>query len=425
MDKTNGKAAVKNLISIILFFLSTVGLLTACSSPPAPTIKVGILHSQTGTMALSEKPVIDATLFAIEEINNDGGVLGKQIEAIVVDTQSDPIYAAEAAEKLIVTENVVAIFGCWTSACRKAVKPVVEKHDSLLFYPVQFEGLENSPNIIYTSSTPNQQIFPAIQWAYQNLGTRFFLVGSDYVFPRAANEIIKDYIPLLGGEIVGEEYMLLGALDTGSIIEKIIDAEPDVILNTINGQSNVAFFEALRSEGVDANDIPTISFSIAEAELQNLEANMAGDYAAWSYFQSINSSTNERFVSSFQKKYGSNRVVDDPMEAAYSGVYIWSKSVEASGKTDRNAVIQNLYGLKYFAPQGFVSFDKKNLFLWKYIRVGQIKEDGQFDIVWESSVAIRPEPYPKSRTEQEWESYLNVLYTTWDNNWVNPGKISK
>lgn len=425
MDKTNGKAAVKNLISTILFFLSTAGLLTACSSPPASTIKVGILHSQTGTMALSEKPVIDATLLAIEEINNNGGVLGRQIEPVIVDTRSDPIYSAELAENLITVENVDVIFGCWTSACRKAVKPIVEKYDSLLFYPVQFEGLENSPNIIYTGSTPNQQIFPAIQWAYQNLGTRFFLVGSDYVFPRAANELIKDYVPLLGGEIVGEEYMLLGALDTGSIIDKIIDAEPDVILNTINGESNVAFFEALRSEGIDANDIPTISFSIAEAELQYLKADVIGDYAAWSYFQSIDLSTNERFIANFKKRYGGDSVVDDPMEAAYSGVYLWAKAVKLGGTLDGAAVIQNLYGQKFFAPQGYVSFDRKNLFLWKYIRVGQIKEDGQFEIVWESNVAIRPEPYPKSRTEQEWERYLNTLYTNWDDNWVNPGKISK
>lgn len=416
---------MKKLFSTLLFSLFIMGLLTACSSPPPPTIKVGILHSQTGTMAVSEKPVIDATLLAIEEINNNGGVLGRQIEPVIVDTRSDPIYSAELAENLITVENVDVIFGCWTSACRKAVKPIVEKYDSLLFYPVQFEGLENSPNIIYTGSTPNQQIFPAIQWAYQNLGTRFFLVGSDYVFPRAANELIKDYVPLLGGEIVGEEYMLLGALDTGNIIDKIIDAEPDVILNTINGESNAAFFEALRSEGIYATDIPTISFSIAEAELQYLKADVIGDYAAWSYFQSIDLSTNERFIANFKKRYGGDRVVDDPMEAAYSGVYLWANAVELGGSLDSTTVTKNLYGQKFFAPQGYVNFDMKNLFLWKYIRVGQIKEDGQFEIVWESNVAIRPEPYPKSRTQQEWERYLNTLYTNWDDNWVNPGKISK
>src|SRR5260370_1185565 len=261
-----------------------------CGAPTGgEPIKVGVLHSRTGTMAISEKPVIDATLFAIEELNAKGGIRGRKVEAVVEDGASDwPTFAAKA-EKLITQDKVCTLFGCWTSASRKTVKPVFEKQDHLLFYPVQYEGLEESPNIVYTGAAPNQQIIPAVKWCCSSLKKkRLFLVGSDYVFPRAANAIIRDQAADLGAEVVGEEYLLLASADTGDIIKKIQASKPEVILNTINGDSNVAFFRALRAAGITSDKVPTISFSIAEDELTSLNPkDVEGDYAAWNYFHSI------------------------------------------------------------------------------------------------------------------------------------------
>ncbi|MGH8659546.1 MAG: urea ABC transporter substrate-binding protein, partial [Gammaproteobacteria bacterium] len=251
-------------------------------------IRVGILHSLTGTMAISETSVAEATVMAIEEINQQGGLLGRKIEPRVVDGRSDwPTFAKEA-ERLITEENVSAIFGCWTSACRKTVKRVVEKYNHLLLYPVQYEGLEQSPYIVYTGAAANQQLIPAVKWCFDHLGRKLFLIGSDYVFPRTANAIIKDHIAALKGKVLGEEYILLGSGDVKGVVRKIAQTRPDVILNTINGDTNVAFFKELRTAGITPKEIPTMSFSIAEDELRILgAAEMAGDYASWNYFQSI------------------------------------------------------------------------------------------------------------------------------------------
>src|SRR5262249_51211479 len=271
-----------------------------------PPIKVGVLHSRTGTMAISERPVIDATLLAIEEVNEKGGVLGRPIEAVIEDGQSDNATFAARAEKLITQDKVATVFGCWTSASRKTVLPVFEKHDHLLFYPVQYEGLEQSPNVVYTGAAPNQQIIPALKWCLTFLKKRkFFLVGSDYVFPRAANAILRDQARALGADIVGEEYLVLGSSDVGDIVRKIGAARPDAILNTINGDSNTAFFRALRAAGVTPDRIPTISFSISEEELSGLSTkDLIGDYAAWNYFQSVERPQNQAFVKRFQDRYG-------------------------------------------------------------------------------------------------------------------------
>src|SRR5262249_17250382 len=253
-----------------------------CSSGAREPIRIGVLHSLTGTMAFSERPVIEATLLAIEDLNAQGGLLGRRLEAITADGQSEPATFASEAERLITQDKVAALFGCWTSASRKYIRPVVERHNQLLFYPVQYEGLELSPNIVYAGASPNQQIIPAVKWLFDNLGKRFFLVGSDYVFPRTANAIIKDQVGALQGEIVGEEYILLGSRDVEGVVEKIARVRPSVILNTINGDSNVAFFQALRKRGIRAEDTPVMSFSIAEGEVGAIGGDvLAGDYAAW------------------------------------------------------------------------------------------------------------------------------------------------
>lgn len=385
-------------------------------------IRVGILHAQTGTMAISEKSVIDATLMAIDELNSKGGILNRKIEPIVVDSRSDWNYASKMAEKLINEDKVSAVFGCWTSACRKTIKPVFEKYNHLLFYPVQYEGLESSPNIVYLGASPNQQIIPAVKWSFDHLGKKFFLVGSDYIFPRTANELIKKQIQELGGEIVGEEYIALGDSEVSFIVDKIKRVKPDVILNTINGDSNIHFFKGLKEANIDSSKIPVMSFSIAEDELRTLDMkNMAGHYAAWNYFQSVNTPHNLEFVKVFKERFGPDRVVDDPMEAAYSAVHIWAQSVR-DAKTDLvGEVLKMLNKQSFNAPGGIISIDPENQHTWKIVRIGKIRSDEpQFDIVWSSEKPIRPNPFPMYKTNSQWESFLNSYYSMYDNNWSKP-----
>jgi urea transport system substrate-binding protein len=383
---------------------------------------VGILHSLTGTMAISETSVAEATAMAIEEINQQGGLLGRKIEAIVVDGRSDwPTFAREA-ERLITEEKVSVIFGCWTSACRKTVKPVLEKYNHLLFYPVQYEGLEQSPNIVYTGATANQQLIPAVKWCFDHLGRKFFLVGSDYVFPRTANAIIKDQIAALRGEVVGEDYIRLGSRDVKEAVRKISQLRPDVILNTINGDTNVAFFRELRAAGITPKEVPTMSFSVAEDELHILGASeMAGDYASWNYFQSIAGDANAAFVKNFKRKYGQQRVTDDPMEAGYFGVYLWAQAVTDVNSANVRAVRQAIKHQSFNAPEGLVYIDGENQHTWKTVRIGKIRKDGQFEIVWTSDRPVRPVPYPIFRLSTEWQLFLQSLYDGWGGHWANPG----
>ncbi|MFP6709146.1 MAG: transporter substrate-binding protein, partial [Alphaproteobacteria bacterium] len=244
-------------------------------------IKIGLLHSMTGTMAISETALVDAALMAIDEINAAGGLLGRQIQPIIADGASDPLIFAREAERLIKEEKVSTIFGCWTSACRRTIRPVIEANNHLLFYPVQYEGVEQSPNIVYLGAAPNQQIVPAVEWALRTDRKRLFLVGSDYVFPRVANAIIHDYVEKWRGEIVGERYLLLGSHYVDDIVAEIVARRPDAILNTLNGDSNLAFFRALRAAGIKSEEIPTISFSISENELASIDADLvAGDIAS-------------------------------------------------------------------------------------------------------------------------------------------------
>jgi urea transport system substrate-binding protein len=384
-------------------------------------IRIGVLHSMTGTMAISEKSLVDAVAMAVEEINDAGGVLGRRVEMVVADGQSDNAVFAREAERLIAVEKVSAVFGCWTSGSRKTVRPVFEKHDHLLFYPVQYEGLESSPNIVYLGAAPNQQIIPAVRWMVRTIGRRFFLVGSDYVFPRAANAIITDHVKAWRGDIVGEEYAKLGARDMQAIVRAIVAAKPDAILNTLNGDTNIAFFAALRAAGITPTQIPTMSFSIAENELQSLPKDvMAGDYAAWNYFQSIDSAVNQRFVQSFKLRYGRDRVTSDPIESAYAGVHLWAAAVAAAGSPDVAAVRKAVGDRSQRGPGGMIYVDPDNHHTWKTVRIGRIRADGQFDIVWSSEYPIRPVPYPPQRTVQAWNDLLNGLFRSWGGQWVRP-----
>jgi urea transport system substrate-binding protein len=373
-------------------------------------------------MSISEKPVIDATLFAIEELNAKGGVLGRPVEAVVEDGASDWPTFARKAEKLITQDQVCTIFGCWTSASRKTVKPIIEKHHHLLFYPVQYEGLEQSPNIVYTGAAPNQQIIPAVKWCCTFLKKkRLFLVGSDYVFPRAANAIIRDQAGDLGAEVVGEAYVPLGSVDMEPVIKKIQAKNPDVILNTINGDSNVAFFRDLRKAGLTAQKLPTMSFSISEEELSSQSTkDIEGNFAAWNYFQSIDLPENEDFVRRFRARFASDRILSDPMEAAYIAVHLWAQAVESAGSDDVNAIRQAVSDQSFNAPEGAVRIDPETHHLSKFVRIGRIKENGTFEIVYCSDEAITPIPYPASRSKNEWNTFLTDLHLLWGGQWSSP-----
>lgn len=393
-------------------------------TPTGAPIKVGVLHSRTGTMAISERSVIDATLLAIDEINEKGGVLGRPVEAVVEDGESDSATFKAKAEKLIVQDKVCTVFGCWTSASRKTVLPVVEKHDHLLFYPVQYEGLEQSPNIVYTGAAPNQQIIPAVKWCVSSLKKKtLFLVGSDYVFPRCAHAIIKDQAKSLGAEVVGEEYLLLGSSDVRELVGKIVKARPDVILNTINGDSNVAFFRELRAAGVSPQTMPTISFSISEEELSNLSLKeVVGDYAAWNYFQTVDRPQNHAFVKRFHAKHGKQRVVSDPMEAAYIGVHLWAQAVKDAGDDDVAKIRKAVRNQTFEAPEGLVRIDAETQHTSKMVRIGQITTENRFKIVHDSETPIAPIPYPNTRSKGDWDGFLQDLRLGWGGQWENPGK---
>jgi len=387
-------------------------------------IRVGVLHSLSGSMEESESPVVDATLLAIDELNASGGVLGRPVEAVVRDGRSNSQAFAEEAENLLTKENVCTVFGCWTSADRKTIVPIIERHNNLLVYPVQYEGLEQSPNVIYLGATPNQQIIPALDWLYAFQRKRkFFLVGSDYVFPRTAGAIIRDELKQLGGEVVGEAYLPLGSYDVQKVVDQIVAAKPDVILNTINGDTNVPFFRRLHAAGITSDKIPTISFSIGGPELRHFDrGTLAGDFAAWSYFQSLDTLDNQRFVSLFQEKYGSQRVLNDPMEAAYIGVKLWAAAVQQAGSTDPEKIRAAFVQQKIMAPEGEVRIDPATQHAYRTPRMGRITADNDFEVVSSDVKPEPPRPFPPSRSRAEWEKFLADLHTQWGGRWSAPAK---
>jgi urea transport system substrate-binding protein len=383
------------ILTGVLWGIGSFGSMDYAQCAEKEPVKVGILHSLSGTMSISEVAVKDGELLAIEEINAQGGVLGRKIVPIIEDGASDWPNFAEKAKKLIMKDKVAVIFGCWTSASRKAVLPVFEKYDHLLFYPVQYEGLEASKNIIYTGATANQQIMPGVTWLLKNGYKKFYLLGSDYVFPRTCNLIVKAQLKAEGGTLVGEEYTPLGHTEYSTVINKIKAAKPDIVFNSLNGDSNVAFFKQLRAAGISAKDIPTMSVSIAEDEIRGIGAeNLLGHLAVWNYFMSMDTPENKKFVAAYKAKYGKDRVTDDPIEANYFGVYLWGKAVEKAGNSDPKKVREAVRGLQFKAPEGLVAVDATNNHVHKIVQVGRVKPDGQFDIIWSSGKPVPPDPFP-------------------------------
>ena len=383
-------------------------------------VRLGILQALTGSMAISEKPMVEAEQLAIEEINAAGGVLGHRIEAVIADTGSSTETAASKLEELLIERKVSAVIGCWTSACRKTVKPIIERHGSLLIYPMAYEGLEKSPNIIYTGAAPNQQVLPAVNWSFENLGKRFFLIGSDYIWPHAINAMIADQLKALGGELVGETYLPFGSVDPTAAIDKIRASKPDVILSTVVGDSNAPLYRALKSAGLDPKQVPVVSFSISESEAEQISnSDIAGHYSAWNYFQTIHRPENTAFLKAFRDRYGANRVVSDVMETAYISVKLWAQAAERANSVAAEDVNQALMGLSYNAPEGIVTIDPATRHTWRAFNIGKIGADGGITIVWSAGYPIRPVPYPRSRSVSDWDDLLQNLYVSWNHNWVN------
>ncbi len=435
------KRVFASLLLLSLVCALLVGFRWSATSSDSEPIMVGVMHSLKGTMSAEETPIAAVTMFAIAEINAAGGLLGRQVEAILRDGGSNPQQFAQIAEELTQVHEVDAVFGCWTSACRKAVKPVFESENNLLFYPVQYEGLESSENIVYLGPVPNQQMIPAFYWARENFGGKIYLVGSDYIFPRAANLILSGYKGMVDASIVGESYIPLGSTDVNHIIDDIMQSKPDVIFNTINGSSNVAFFNALQNAGINANTIPVISFSVDENSLDQIHrANKAAlhkHYVASSYFQSLNTPGNQAFVSQVLTHFSDNlsypvNNVSAAMVAAYVGVHLWADTVRNAQSTDPVTVRRHLGKMYRIAPNGPVLVDEQNGHLWQHTYIGQINTDNQLviplqankkssltrsvdnewqiRIVWQSDKTIHPVPYPKIHTENEWNAWVNEQY---------------
>lgn len=360
------------------------------------TVKVGLLHSLTGSMAISEKAVRDAEVLAIEEINAAGGVLGKQIVYVEEDGASEPSTFATKAEKLVDSEKVKTVFGCWTSSSRKAVKPVFEDYNSLLWYPVQYEGMEQSPNIVYTGAAPNQQIVPAIEYLIDKGYKKFFLLGSDYVFPRTANMIITAQVNAAGCEVVGEEYADMDQTDFAAIIGKIEAAQPEVIINTLNGTGNVSFFKQMAEKNYTSANYMTMSFSIAEEEVATIGADiLKGHMVSWNYYQTTETDVNKAFVAAYKSKFGETRVTSDPAEAAYDAVYLWKAACEKAGSFEVDDVLGAIRTgeISFDAPEGTVTINGENQHLTKPVRIGEVREDGLIYEVYSTPSAVDPDPY--------------------------------
>ena len=392
---------------LVLFLLMVILPTTVFAKE---TIKVGILHSLSGTMAISETSLKDVALMAIDEINADGGLLGKQLEPVVVDPASDWPLFAEKARELIQKQKVAVTFGCWTSVSRKSVLPVFEEHNGLLFYPVQYEGEESSYNVFYTGAAPNQQAIPAVEYLMSEDGggaKRFVLLGTDYVYPRTTNKILNYFLKSKGvaSKDIMESYTPFGHSDYQTIvsqIKKFSAGKPTAVISTINGDSNVPFYKELGNQGIKAEDIPVVAFSVGEEELRGIDTKpLVGHLAAWNYFMSVDTKENKGFIkkwNAYVKKNklpgGSKRVTNDPMEATYIGIKMWAQAVKQAGTTNVDAVRQAIGGQTVQSPSGFnITMDAKNHHLHKPVVIGEITEDGQFEVVWQTAGPIRADAW--------------------------------
>lgn len=368
-------------------------------------IVIGLLHALSGPMAASEAPLVATVKLAVEEINAAGGLLGRRVELKIEDTRSEPRIAAAAAERLISDEHAVALFGCWSSSCRLAVKPIVEVHRHLLFYPLAYEGMERSPHIIYTGPTPNQQVLPASDWAMRGFGRRVYLVGTDALHARHVNAILRDFILLHGGRVLGERYVPLAGDDMNGVLADLQKLQPDLVLSTIGGSSNRAFFDALVAAGL--TDLPLLSLRAAEPEMVAYDGGrLDRHFTAWSYLQSQPGPENQAFLERLRRSQGEGVQVGDPAAAAYVGVQLWAAAVREVGSAQTDAVNANLLQQSVAFPQGFGAVDSQNRHLWRQLRIAQVRPGGQLSEVYALPRYIKPAPWPAFRSTEHWMAVI-------------------
>ncbi len=384
------------------------------------TINVGVLFSQTGAMAVSERSVLRATLLAIEQINQQGGVNGKQIIPIIYDPMSNAKQHAVLAKKMILKEQVKVIFGCGRSSSRKEVKPIVETYNNLLIYPKQNEGVEESKNIIYLGAIPNQQLVPAVSWMLSHYGKKVFLVGSEYIYPYVANEILAHETSVQGGEVVGTKYLSLGDTDVDDVVRDIIRTKPDVIFNTINGTTNISFFNRLYdlTAATGEKRPPVMSFSLSTGEMKRIGMNkMVGDLATSSYFSVDDNPINKVFLDAYRKKYGSIDEINDTAITAFSGVYLWAQAVRQSPSIEASAVRNFMLGQSIASPAGVIYIDPINAHAWITVEIARINQKKKYAIVWSSRMPLEPIVYLDFKTRVEWGLFEYQLYSQWNHSW--------
>jgi urea transport system substrate-binding protein len=385
------------LKKLVAMTAASVAITLSSAAMAADTIKVGVLHSLSGTMAISETTLKDTVLMMVEEQNKKGGVLGKKLEPVVVDPASNWPLFAEKTRELLTKDKVDVIFGCWTSVSRKSVLPVIEELNGLMFYPVQYEGEESSKNIFYTGAAPNQQAIPAVDYLMNDIGVkRWVLAGTDYVYPRTTNKILEAYLKSKGvkSSDIMINYTPFGHSDWQSIVSDIKKfgsaGKKTAVVSTINGDANVPFYKELGNQGISAEDIPVVAFSVGEEELSGLDTGpLVGHLAAWNYFQSVESDANDEFIKKWKKFAGKKRVTNDPMEATYIGFNMWVKAVEKAGTTDVDAVEQAMIGMTTPNLTGGIAMMHPNHHLSKPVLIGEIQDDGQFEVVWETDGLIK------------------------------------
>jgi urea transport system substrate-binding protein len=382
-------------------------------------IVVGLIHSQTGPLAIGEKSLLDAEVMALEEIKARGGIAGRQVTWEIADGRSDPATFASQALRLIEKSKAQVIVGGWTAECRKAMLAVVEKQESLLMFPANFEGIERSPHAVYSGGSANQVVLPAVRWCFDALkARRFFVVGTEEVWSRVASEMAKDAIKAAGGELVGESYLPLVGGDSPALVETIRAARPDLVLNAMVGESNLSFYSAFRRAGLVSDKLPIVAFAVAEDELRRFSpGDVTGHYAAFSYYQGLDRPESVEFVRKFKALHGEARTVSDTMVAAYDSIMIWAQAADEAGTGDPKVVMSRFDRQSFDAPEGIVTIDPDSRVTWRPFCLGKARADGQFDLAWSISKPIQPVTFVATRSQAKWLGLLDELKGRWGGRW--------
>ena len=423
-ERIAGSSLTLALILLVVYLAFVRGPSSTPDSSGEP-IKVGVLYSTTGAMAASEVPLLDSAILAIEELNRAGGINGRKLIPIIANGNSDSAEFARQAKKLLIEDKVSVIFGCWLSSALKSVRSEVERHDGLLFFPIHYEGLEESPRVVYLGLTPNQQLLPALDFITGKLGRkRLFLLGGSDIYSHATHAMVRDWIePRPGVSVVGEVFLRFGIQDVDDTVAKVVAAKPDALLNTIDGSTNFVLFRKLREAGITPDRMPILSVSITESELRGIGFEvLAGSYLTASYFQSVNRPEGRDFQDKIQAKYSKDKAVSDLMASAYISVKLWAQAVSAAGSAEPGRVAAAVKGMEIEGVAGRLRIDPETMHTWRPWRIGRVQPNGTVEVVADSGTSVRPIPFPTTRSRQEWNRFLDNLFAKWNGSWEDPTK---